>query len=92
MTNMTVNTEHELMQRLVDPERCGWSNQAAQAVLQLHFSSEDRVRASDLADRANQGLLSEADQREMESYLRLGTFIDLMQSKARLFLREQKAA
>ena len=92
MTSITANSEHDLMQRLVDPKRCGWSDQAAQAVLKLSFSDEDRARASELADRANQGTISASEQREMEGYLRIGALVDLMQSKARLFLRDLKAA
>ena len=84
--------EAAILQRLVDPRRCGWSEQAAQAVLKLNFSAEDQERAAELADRANQGILTHDEESEMESYLRLGTLVDLMQSKARLYLRELRPA
>ncbi len=92
MTSQLQPSEATILQRLVDPRRCGWSEQAAQAVLKLCFPREDLDRASELADRANQGTLSAEEEREMESYLRLGSLMDLMQSKARLYLRELKAA
>ena len=81
-----------IIQRLVDPRRCGWTEQAAQAVLKLSLSAEDQLRASDLADKSNEGSLTAADQAELESYLRVGTLVDLMQSKARLFLRDIQSA
>ena len=92
MTNQALMPEAAIMQRLVDPRRCGWSEQAAQAVLKLGFSNEDQSRVSDLADKANQGSLTSSEEQEMESFLRVGTLVDLMQSKARLFLREIQAA
>ena len=92
MTNQVSAPDAAIMQRLVDPRRCGWSAQAAQAVLKLNFSDEDQSRVSDLADKASQGILTTAEEHEMESYLRVGTLVDLMQSKARLYLREIQAA
>ena len=92
MTTLLPSPDAAIMQRLVDPHRCGWTEQAARAVLQLSLSGEDRMRASELADKANEGSLTETQQSELESYLRVGAFVDLMQSKARLFLREVQAA
>jgi hypothetical protein len=92
MISLVPSSEAAILQRLVDPRRCGWTDQAAQAVLKLSFPEEDMNRASELADKNNQGLLSPEEEREMESYLRLGSLMDLMQSKARLYLRELKAA
>ena len=92
MTTQLSAPDAAIMQRLVDPRRCGWTAQAAQAVLKLSLSAEDQLRASDLADKANEGSLTAADQAELESYLRVGTLVDLMQSKARLFLRDIQSA
>lgn len=92
MTTLLSAPDAAIMQRLVDPRRCGWTEQAAQAVLKLSLSAEDTLRASELAGKANEGTLTAADQSELESYLRVGTLVDLMQSKARLFLREIQTA
>lgn len=92
MTGQASMPDAAILQRLVDPRRCGWSEQAAQAVLKLSFSNEDQERVSDLADKANQGILTASEEHEMESYLRVGALVDLMQSKARLYLRELQAA
>lgn len=78
--------ELAILERLVDPRRLGWSEQAAQAVLSLGFSEQDQERVTELAVRANQGLLTAAEQGEMEGYLRLGTLVDVIQSKARVYL------
>ncbi|HEY1050814.1 MAG TPA: hypothetical protein VGE39_13685 [Prosthecobacter sp.] len=85
-------SELAALERLVDPRRYGWSEQAAQAVVNLSFSDQDQERVSELADRANQGILTDAEESEMEGYLRLSTVMAVMQSKARLYLRELKQA
>jgi len=41
---------------------------------------------NDLAERNRQGTLTEAERQEMEKYLRVGNFLNLMQAKARLAL------
>ena len=92
MTSTAHFIEAPILQRLIDPRRCGWTPQAAEAVLQIRFAEEDEQRASELADRANRGVITPDEEREMEGYLRLGSLMDLMQSKARLYLRDVKAA
>jgi hypothetical protein len=92
MTSQTLASDAAIMQRLIDPRRSGWSEQAALAVLKLGFSGEDQARASELADKANSGALTADEESELGSFLRIGTLVDLMQSKARLFLRDLTAA
>ena len=42
---------------------------------------------SDLADRNNKGTISDTEQEELDKYLRVGSFINLVQAKARLSLK-----
>jgi hypothetical protein len=80
--------EHDLMNRLVDPNRCGWTEQQAQAVLKISFCVEDSASLSKLADQASQGTLTEPERCNFEACMRLCALLDLLKSKARLFLRE----
>ena len=41
----------------------------------------------ELADKNNRGTLSAAERQEMEKYARVGNFLDLLQAKARLSLK-----
>jgi hypothetical protein len=60
---------------------------AARAVLRLGFSDEQKQRMLSLADKGNRGTLSQAEQLEMDRFRRVGNFLALMHSKARLSLK-----
>lgn len=44
-------------------------------------------RMEELADKANEGLLTESESREYESWVRAGSLISILQAKARHYLR-----
>jgi hypothetical protein len=60
---------------------------AARAVLRLGFSDEQKNRMLSLADKGNCGTLSQAEQLELDRFRRVGNFLALMHSKARLSLK-----
>jgi hypothetical protein len=60
---------------------------AARAVLRLGFSDEHKQRMLSLADKGNRGTLSQAEQLELDRFRRVGNFLALMHSKARLSLK-----
>ena len=66
---------------------------ASRALLHLGFSDEQKARMIELADRGNRGELTAAEQDQMDRFRRVGNFLALMQSKARLSLKHaaQKA-
>jgi len=43
---------------------------------------------NDLAEKARQGTLSEAERDELDRYLRVGSFLNLIQAKARKSLSQ----
>jgi hypothetical protein len=61
---------------------------AAGAVLRLGFSDEQKQRMLSLADKGNRGTLSQAEQLELDRFRRVGNFLALMHSKARLSLKQ----
>ena len=61
---------------------------AARAVLRLGFSDEQKQRMLSLADKGNRGTLSQAEQLELDRFRRVGNFLALMHSKARLSLKQ----
>jgi hypothetical protein len=79
---MTPTAVHEssIIERLI------FTPDKAEAILSLAFAREDHERMRDLMDRNNQGTLSAEEQAEMESFRRLGTFLGILQARARLFL------
>ncbi len=56
--------------------------------LKLDFDPTDRDRMHELAARGQEGSLSKAEEEELDSYRRIGYFVDLMRSKARLSLKQ----
>jgi hypothetical protein len=64
---------------------------AARYFLKLQFAEGDRARMDQLADKARTGSLADAEGAELEQYMLIGWFIDLVKSKARLSLGVQHA-
>ncbi len=83
------STDAAILSRLIRPDRDDLSDEAAQALLKLHFDGEDLDRLHDLTTRNQDGPLDPAERSELESYLRISSFLDLMQAKARRTLKKQ---
>lgn len=62
----------------------------AKSVLQWKFTDRASQRISDLADRNNKGTITENEREELERYLRVGSFINIVQAKARLSLKDSE--
>lgn len=60
---------------------------AAEEILRLEFAAADIDRMNELAERNRRGLLSPAEDAEMEEYIRVGVQIEILQSKARQALK-----
>jgi hypothetical protein len=86
-TTQTENTESAIWVRVVQTGTNGLSPDAARAILKLGFSDEDRARIEDLGQRNNEGLLSEAERRELEDYVRVGDVLSLLHLKAKKALK-----
>ncbi|MFM2168776.1 MAG: hypothetical protein RIS79_3147, partial [Verrucomicrobiota bacterium] len=92
MTSTFPNTEAELLRRVVDPQRAGWTPEGARSILTLSFSQADQARATELAEKAGTGAMTAEEQREMDGYRHVGRFLELVKSRARLSLKSLNAA
>ena len=92
MTSAFPNSEAELLRRVVDPERAGWSPEAAQSILALSFSQKDQDRTTELTEKTDIKTMTPEETREMESYRHVGRFLELVKSRARLSLKSLNAA
>ena len=70
-------------ERTVRPDEADLPPGAAEYFLGLRFEETDRIRMDLLAAKAREGSLTPAEQSEMNNYMNLGWFLDLMRSKAR---------
>lgn len=68
-------------------ERLVVSPNAAEAILSLEFTDQDRKRMEELTDKNNKGTLTDDERAEMDGYRSVGTFLAIIQSKARLKLK-----
>jgi hypothetical protein len=89
MTELTSHpiTEADILARVIAPDQSGLPPESARAILELKFDQTAIERMADLAEKNCAGTLSEDERIEMEKYLRVGQFLNLLQAKARVSLR-----
>ena len=80
-------SEMEIFRRIVDPEQPFPSIEAARGLLRLNFSVGDRTRMNQLAAKNRIGNLTPSEEDELNSYIRVGQILGILQSKARRSLR-----
>ena len=80
-------TEADILGQIVSPDRAGLPPEFARSILGLKFDERALNRMKELADRNNRGTLTDDQRAEMQKYTRVGNFLDLMQAKARLSLK-----
>ena len=85
----TPTNETAIFSRMLDASQKRMSPSAAQFVLSLAFSNEDRERMQDLADRNQAGELDRDEKQELNNYVRTGHLLALMQSRARRALKKR---
>lgn len=80
-------SETAIFERIVLPSEAGLSDEAARFLLALGFNSDDTERMHVLAEKARQGTLTPDEQQAIDNYERVGHYLAILQSKARLALR-----
>ena len=86
----TPNREAEIWARLMRAQKDELSAEAAEFLLSVGFGADDRRRMLELAERSEAGTLTPEDSAEFDSYLHVGNFLAIIQSKARLALGKTK--
>jgi hypothetical protein len=86
-TSQTAATEAAILSRLIRPDRDDLSLELAQAILAFDYDEKDLKRMHELAVRNQDGKLTTDEEEELDSYRRVGYFVELMRSKARLTLK-----
>jgi len=88
-SNITINgDEAAILKRLIRPGE-KLSQAAARALLRLDFDEADRVRMHELAQKNQADDLSQKEESELQSYLKVGLFLDLLHAKANHSLRKR---
>jgi hypothetical protein len=93
-SDMSIDSSSEtaILSRVIAPDEPALSAQLAQLVLSFSFGQEDKDRMRQLCEKASEGSLSAEEQDELDCYERVGHFLSLLQSKARLSLKRAQGA
>ncbi len=83
-TNRTSTLDTELFLRLWDREQMTPS--LARHLLKMNFSDEDAGRMDELADKNQEGEITPAELEELDNFVRVGTVLSILQSRARKLL------
>ncbi len=81
------SSETAIFQRLVLPSEPAVSRDVARSLLSLEFAREDLDRMHALSETAKSGSLTPDESHELENYERVGHYLAILQSKARVALR-----
>ncbi len=88
--NITSSKDAAIISRMIHPEKADLHKDTAQAVLTLFsLDQNDLDRMHELAIKNQDDALTKAEKAELESYLRVSYFVDLMHAKARLSLKNK---
>jgi hypothetical protein len=80
----------EILEQVLDPFVECLTPESAQKIVALRAAPAAQTRLDELADRANDGLLTPEEQAEYEKFRATFHMITLLQSKARQFLGMQQ--
>ena len=80
-------TDAAIIGRLGKADNSDFSPEAAREILSLRRSSKDQKRMQKLSLKAQEGALTPREQSEVESYRRVGYWLGVLWSKARLSLK-----
>lgn len=79
------------LERLLEPLAAGLTSEMARYITEFRADEEVRRRIEELAEKANEGELTDEERQEYEEFVDAGTLIAILQSKARKRLDLPKA-
>ena len=82
-------TEADLLADVLFP--AGISAEAARSILEWRFPDRAARRMRTLLNRNNKGVLTQAEETELEKYRSVGLLLDLLQVKARVALQHSES-
>ena len=81
-----------ILDRIIDSVSECFTPDGARKLIELRADAATQQRVDELADKCTEGLLTPEEKEEYETYVRLSTFIGILQAKARARLARQPAA
>lgn len=88
MNSLSALDDYELLSDVFRGGTPDFDSDAARAVLSIGFSEQQKTQMLELAERGNRGELTPSEQEQLNRFRRVGNFLALIQSKARLSLKQ----
>ncbi len=85
-----MTTQSDVLNDLLTPVGNCLTPETAEQLVNLRASESVQAHIEQLAEKSNGGTLSAEEQAEYETLVSTGTFIAILQSKARKILKESK--
>ena len=82
------NCDVAILARIIQPERGDLSLAAARSMLKFDFVKSDHERMHALLQESHAGMLTNAEQAEIDDYERVGHLLDMIHAKARNTLKK----
>jgi len=82
----TLNGETAIFLRVWDGQRL--TPELARHVLRLAFSEEDKARMHELAVKNQESALTPEEVEELDGFIKVGDLLGILQSRARVLLRD----
>jgi hypothetical protein len=87
-TRITHTGDAGILARLIHPDDASLAPAVAEALLKIRFGQRDLDRIHELAVKNQDDALTPTERADLESYLRVSSFLDLMHAKARRSLKK----
>ena len=80
-------SDSTILERVIKPERAGFSPELARNILAFDFPPADHQRYQELSAKASEGTLSETERAELEEYLEVNDLLTIIKAQAEASLR-----
>lgn len=89
---MSATFPTSVLDQVLDPFMECLTPEVARRIADLRADVRTQSRVDELADKANEGQLTPAEEREYDRYLEAFHFVTILQVKARTFLERQTSS
>jgi hypothetical protein len=86
---MITGAPKSMLERIFDPLAECFTPEVAQRVLEISIDSQQQERINGLADKANEGLLTDAEREEYLKFIEAADLLAILKAKARMTLAKQ---
>jgi hypothetical protein len=83
-------TDTSILERIIEPKRGGFSSEHARYVLSLDFSPKDHARYAKLAQKVQNGNLTQQEESKLDEFVAANALLTILQSKARISLKKHR--